>query len=93
MQDVSYPVPNSDAEALKRLKKQRQQSLKGKEVRRQVEGMRMSEREVENAIRVTEEKLGVLKRAVEEGKGEKSEKGAEGPDGGGSSKSPVEEVE
>jgi hypothetical protein len=93
MQDVSYPVPNSDAEALKRLKKQRQQSLKGKEVRRQVEGMRMSEREVENAIRVTEEKLGVLKRAVEEGKGEKSEKGAEGPDGGGSSKSLVEEVE
>lgn len=73
MQSVFYPIPDSDAEALARLKKQRQQSLKGKGVRDKVERLRMSEREVDHAIRVTEEKLGVLKRAVKESKGVEKE--------------------
>lgn len=69
MQSVAYPVPNSDAEALAKLKKQRQQNLKGKGVRDKLEGLRMSEMEVDQAIRITEEKLEVLKKAVVEGKG------------------------
>ncbi|KAK4692245.1 hypothetical protein P7C71_g4923, partial [Lecanoromycetidae sp. Uapishka_2] len=69
MQSVAYPVPNNDAETLARLKKQRQQSLKGKGFRGKVEGLKMSEREVDHAIRVTEEKLGLLKKALKESQG------------------------
>ena len=47
--------------------------------RRLVEDVRMSDREVEMAIRITEEKLGVLKQAVEEKKimGLKGQEGGE----------------
>lgn len=69
MQSTAYPVPNSDTDVLARLKKQRQQNLRGKGLREKVEGLRMNDREVDHAIKVTEEKLSVLKRAVEESKG------------------------
>ena len=76
MQGAPYPGPNADAEAFARAKNQRQQNLKERVMRDKVEDLRMSEREVDEAIRVTEEKLGILKRTMAEGKG--IENGVEG---------------
>ena len=70
MQGVSYPN-GGDREAVAKARKAREKSLKGQG--KALRDVRMSEREVDEAIRITEERLGVLKRAVQEGKGIKGE--------------------
>ena len=69
MQGLAYPDSGPDHEALARARKQRKQSLKGRATKRLLADLKMSDREVEHAIRVTEEKLGVLKRSIEEKQG------------------------
>ena len=67
----SASYPKEDQEALLRAKKARQQRLKGKAhggMREKVRDLRMGAREVEEAIRITEERLGVLKGVVREEK-------------------------
>ena len=67
---MAYPVGERDEKAVGQAKAARMKiGGKGKGKK----GGRMREREVEEAIRVTEERLGVLKRAVREGKGEGKE--------------------
>ena len=68
MQEILYPGGTGDQELIAQARKQREQSLKAKGVRKAVSDVKMSEREVDQAIRITEERLAVLKRAVEEGK-------------------------
>lgn len=68
MQGVSYPE-STDREAVAQARRQREQSLRNKGLRSKLEDMKMSEREVDHAIKVTEQKLEVLKRAVQEKKG------------------------
>ena len=72
MQGVSYPE-SSDREAVAQARRQREQTLRNKGLRSKLADVKMSEREVDHAIRVTEEKLGVLKRAVQEKRGVQDE--------------------
>ena len=60
----AYLVGSRDREAVSQAKVIREKMARKKE-------QKMSEREIEDAIRVTEERLGVLKRAVEEEKAER----------------------
>ena len=66
MQGVAYP--ESDREAVIQARRQREQSLRSKGLRSKLEDLKMSEREVDHAIKVTEQKLAVLKRAIQERK-------------------------
>ena len=75
MQGVAYPGSN-DNEAVTQARRQREQTLRSKGLRSKLEDLKMSEREVDHAIMVTEQKLAVLKRAVNE---RKSERDATGP--------------
>ena len=68
MQGLVYPE-SSDQEAVAQARRQREQSLRTKGLRSKLADVKMSEREVDHAIRVTEEKLAVLKRAIREKKG------------------------
>lgn len=68
MQGVAYPGSN-DQEAVAQARRQREQSLRNKGLLSKLADVKMSEREVDHAIRVTEDKLAVLKRAVQEKKG------------------------
>lgn len=68
MQGVAYPG-DGDQEVVVKARRQREQSLRGKGLRSKLEDVKMSEREVDHAIRITEERLGLLKRAVQERKG------------------------
>ena len=62
---MAYPVGARDEKAVVQAKAAREKfGEKGKGKK----GGRMNEREVEEAIRVTEERLGVLKRAMQEEK-------------------------
>ena len=72
MQGVAYPGSN-DHEAVAQARRQREQSLRNKGLVSKLADVKMSEREVDHAIRVTEEKLAVLKRAVQEKKGVQDE--------------------
>lgn len=72
MQGLSYPE-STDREAVAQARRQREQSLRNKGLRSKLEDMKMSEREVDHAIKVTEQKLEVLKRAVQEKKGVQEE--------------------
>ncbi len=72
---VAYPVGARDEKAVVQARAAREKiGEKGKGKK----GGRMNEREVEEAIRVTEERLGVLKRAMGEGKREIKESSAAG---------------
>lgn len=75
MQGVAYPG-SSDREAVAQARRKREQSLRNNGLRSKLEDMRMSEREVDHAIKVTEQKLAVLKRAVQEKKGVQDEMGS-----------------
>ena len=69
MQGSAYPDSSaSDQEAIVKARRQREQSLRGKGARKLLADVKMSEREVDHAIKVTEERLGVLKKSVEEEK-------------------------
>lgn len=62
--EVAYPVGGRDEKTVGQARAAKEKlGGKGK-----VKRGRMREREVEEAIRVTEERLGVLKRAIREGK-------------------------
>ena len=67
MQGVAYPE-SSDREAVVQARRQREQSLRSKGLRSKLEDLKMSEREVDHAIKMTEQKLAVLKRAIQERK-------------------------
>ena len=69
MQGVAYPEC-SDREAIVQARRQRERSLRSKGLRSKLEDLKMSEREVDHAIKVTEQKLAVLKRAIQEKKTE-----------------------
>ena len=72
MQGLSYP-DSTDREAVAQARRQREQNLRNKGLRSKLEDMKMSEREVDHAIKVTEQKLEVLKRAIQEKKGVQEE--------------------
>lgn len=72
MHGLAYPG-SSDQDTVAQARKQREQSLRDKGLRSKLADLKMSEREVDHAIRVTEEKLGILKRAVQEKKGVQDE--------------------
>lgn len=72
MQGIAYPDVGNDQEDVAQARKQREATLKGKGMRKALADVRMSDREIDHAIRTTEEKLEVLKRAVSEKKGEGS---------------------
>ena len=65
---VAYPVGDRDGKAVVQARAAREK-ISGKRKGKGEKGGRMSEREVEEAIRVTEERLAVLKRAMEAEKG------------------------
>ena len=64
---VAYPVGERNEKAVGQARAVKEK-IGRKEKGKGKKGGRMSEREVEEAIRVTEERLGVLKRAIREGK-------------------------
>ena len=68
MQGMAHPG-NGDREAVAQARRQREQSLRDKGLRSKLADVKMSEREVDHAIRVTEEKLAVLKRAIQGNRG------------------------
>lgn len=72
MQGVAYPGSN-DQEAVAQARRQREQSLRNKGLRSKLADVKMSKREVDHAIKVTEEKLAMLKSAVQEKKGGQEE--------------------
>ena len=76
MQGVEYPG-SGDRDAVAEARRQREQTLRKKGLRSKLEDMKMSEKEVDHAIRITEQKLAVLKRAIQEKKGVQEE--AEAP--------------
>ena len=84
MQGVAYP-DSSDRETVAKARRQREQNLKDKAMRSKLADVKMSERAVDHAIKVTEERLGVLKRAVQEKKGVQAQAGAEAETGAESS--------
>ena len=66
MESAAYPTaaPDSDHEALKRARRQREQSLKHRASKDKMAEENMSEREIDNAIRATEARLEVLKKTI-----------------------------
>lgn len=66
MQDTTYPASSraQDQAAMQNVRKQRQKSLKGLGIQARLAEEAMSEREMEHAIQVTEERLSELKSAV-----------------------------
>ena len=75
MQGAAYPG-SSDREAVAQARKQREQSLRNKGLYSKLEDLKMSERGVDHAIKVTEQKLAILKRAVQEKNGVRDEMGS-----------------
>ena len=69
MQGVAYPNSGSDQVTVAEARRQRESTLKGKGMRKMLADVQMNEREVDHAIKITEERLGVLKNAVKEKKG------------------------
>lgn len=72
MQGLAHPGSN-DQEAVAQARRQREQSLRSKGLRSKLAEVKMNEREVDHAIGVTEEKLRLLKKVVQEKKGGKDE--------------------
>lgn len=74
MESIAYPTSSkeSDHEAVNRARKQREQSLKHRDMDAKVADESMNEREFAHAIKVTEERLEELKRAVQKKKRKKS---------------------
>ena len=70
MEGVAYPTSRegSDHEAVRTARKQREQSLKHRDIHAKVADDRMSEIEFAEAIKVTEERLEALKGAIEKKK-------------------------
>lgn len=66
MEGIAYPssVPSSDQEAVKWARRQREHSLKHRAVKKELPEEKMGQQEIDDAIRVTEERLEVLKNAL-----------------------------
>ena len=66
MEGIAYPTSSldSDQEALKKARRQREQSLKLRAIKEKLAEKNMSEREIDDAILVAEEKLEVLRKAL-----------------------------
>ena len=68
MERIAYPAvsDHDSTDAVAKARTQRQLALKGKSVKARLAEEAMSEREVDDAIRITEERLAVLKGVVEQ---------------------------
>lgn len=82
MDGLAYPV-RDDVAAKARKQRERERALVGKSMEARLLREKMSEREVDDAIRVTQERLEALKGVVERRKARRAEKG----DGNGKEKS------
>ncbi|KAL8826084.1 MAG: hypothetical protein Q9191_004015 [Dirinaria sp. TL-2023a] len=82
MQGIAYPVASEgqDQRALKKARNQREQTLKNQGVRAKLAQESMSDRQVDHAIQVTEERLRDLKEAVQKKRGSKLAKDEGKPD-------------
>lgn len=80
MQGIAYPVASEgqDQRALKKARNQREQTLKNQAIRAKLAQESMSDRQVDHAIRVTEERLRDLKEAVQKKRGSKLAKDVSG---------------
>ena len=75
MDGLSYPVVASDgADTAAKARYQRERALKGKDIESKLLREKMSEREVDDAIRVTQERLEALKGVVEKRKAQRAAK-------------------
>lgn len=72
MQGIAYPASGNDQEAVAQARRQRESTLKDNGMRKALAAVKMSEKEIDHAIRTTEERLDVLKRVVNEKKGRES---------------------
>lgn len=77
MESIAYPTSSegNDHDALNRARNQREQSLKHRDMDAKIAAEQMNEREFAHAIKVTEERLEELKRAVEKKKKKRSHTG------------------
>lgn len=75
MESMAYPKSSegSDHEAVNRARKQREQSLKHRDMDAKIADEAMNEREFAYAIKVTEERLEMLKHAVQKKSKKKKE--------------------
>ena len=75
MERIAYPTSSegSDHEAVNRARKQRAQSLKHRDMDAKIADEAMNEREFAYAIKVTEERLEMLKQAVQKKRKKKEE--------------------
>lgn len=69
MQGIAYPASGNDQDVIAQARRQRESTLKGNGMRKALADVKMSEREIDHAIRSTEERLDVLKRVVDEKEG------------------------
>ena len=83
MQGVAYPDSDDDRDSVVKARRQREQSLKSKGMMSKLADVKMSEREIDRAILVTEERLGTLKRAVQEKKSAHADADLSREEGGG----------
>ena len=81
MQSIAYPASSGpqDQAALKKVRRQREKSLKGQGMQAKLAQESMSEREMDHAIKVTEERLEDLKEAVRKTRNSKPGKEASQP--------------
>lgn len=79
MEGVAYPTSweGSDHEAVHTARKQREQSLKHRDIHAKIADERMGEKEFAEAIKVTEERLEALKSAIQKKK--KKARGKQSP--------------
>lgn len=73
MESIAYPTSSGgrDQDAVNQARKQREQSLKHRDMDAKIADETMSEREFAHAIRITEERLEVLKGAMQKKKKKK----------------------
>lgn len=67
MESIAYPASSEDNghDAVNQARKQREQSLRHRDMDAKIADEKMNEREFASAIKVTEERLEELKRAME----------------------------
>ena len=89
MESIAYPAQSKsqDQKALKKARSQREKSLKGQGLQARLAVESMKEREMDHAIRVTEEKLRDLKGAVQRKR--ESNHGKDRPSPSGEESKPV----
>ena len=76
MHRLMYPNNGGEHETGVKARKQQEDSLKGKAMGDTLADIKMKEQEVDYAIRLTEEKLGILKNAVEKKRSQENAQGS-----------------